>query len=424
MHIKGNLQLDDGGWSSGGFIADSVVDQGINSGTQQQWFTRNSKLGWWSGANWNMVFTGVTGAPAASSWPNPPYTVVAQTPLVREKPFLYIDAAGKYAVFVPALRSNTSGTTWSAGTPAGTSIGIDAFYIARPGVSADTLDAQLAAGKHLLFTPGVFHVNHPIHVNRPDTVVLGLGLATLFPDNGAVAMQVADVDGVKIAGLLFDAGPTSSPVLLEVGPAGSAASHAANPTSLHDVFFRVGGAALGKAAVSLRINSSNVIGDHFWIWRGDHSYGVGWDKNVAQNGLVVNGNDVTIYGLFVEHYQQYQTLWNGNGGRVYFYQSEIPYDVPDQGSWKAGGTNGWASYKLGANVSKHEAWGLGIYCFFSSNPSVKLQSAIEAPQNAGVKFHNVVTVSLGGKGEITHPVNNTGGAANGSSGIAHVGQYP
>ena len=118
---------------------------------------------------------------------------------------------------------------------------------------------------------------------------------------------------------------------MEVGPTGSSANHSANPTSLHDVFFRVGGAAVGKATVSLRINSNNVIGDHLWIWRGDHGDGVGWNINTADTGLIVNGNNVTMYGLFVEHYQKYQTIWNGNGGRTYFYQNEMPVRPAEPG---------------------------------------------------------------------------------------------
>ena len=140
----------------------------------------------------------------------------------------------------------------------------------------------------------------------------------------ALTIASRDVDGVTVAGILFDAGPTSSPILLQVGPTGSSASHATNPTLLADLFFRIGGAAVGQAVVSLQINSNNVIGDDFWIWRADHSNGVGWTVNTAQNGLVVNGANVTIYGLAVEHFQQYQTLWNGNGGRVYFTASGIP----------------------------------------------------------------------------------------------------
>jgi predicted heme/steroid binding protein len=255
-------------------------------------------------------------------------------------------------------------------------------------------------------------------------VVLGLGLATLLPDNGVVAMSVADVDGVKVAGLLFDAGPTNSPVLMQVGPTGSTANHSANPTSLHDVYFRVGGAAVGKATVSLQVNSSNVIGDHLWIWRGDHSYGVGWTSNTADTGLIVNGNNVTMYGLFVEHYQKYQTIWNGNGGRTYFYQNEIPYDVPNQASWQNGANQGYAAYKVADSVTTHEAWGLGSYCYFSSNSSVVLGHSFEVPNTAGVRFHNMVTVSLGGVGTIRNIINTTGGPSNSATNVANLVNYP
>src|SRR5690606_12678506 len=219
---------------------------------------------------------------------------------------------GDFAVFVPSVRTDVAGNSWESGQAAGSSISIAEFHVARSDVdTASTLNAALAAGKHLLLTPGVYHLDETIEVTRANTVVLGLGLATLIPDDGVVAMTVADVDGVKVAGILFDAGPVNSPLLMQVGPPGSSADHSANPTSLHDVFFRVGGAAVGKATVSLEVNSDDVIGDHFWIWRGDHTYGIGWNSNTADTGLIVNGDDVTIYGLFVEHYQKYQTIWNG-----------------------------------------------------------------------------------------------------------------
>jgi hypothetical protein len=425
MHIRGSLVLDDGGWSSGGFMSDSRVDNQMISGSQQQWYTRNSQLGSWAGANWNMVFQGVGGAPSGASWPNPPYTVIPRSPLIREKPFLTFDAQGNYSVFVPALQTETTGITWASGTSPGTSIPISQFHIAKAGTdTAATMNAALSAGKHLIITPGIYHLNDTIRVTNPNTVVLGLGLATLIPDNGVVAMTIADVDGVKIAGVLFDAGTVSSPVLLDVGPLGSSANHAANPTSLHDLFFRVGGAAVGKAAISLRINSANVIGDHFWIWRADHTHGVGWNVNTAANGLTVNGANVTIYGLFVEHYQAVQTLWNANGGRVYFYQSEIPYDVPNQQSWMNGGNNGFPAYKVSDNVTSHTAIGVGVYCFFSSNPSVRLGNAIEVPASGlnGAMFRNMITVSLGGVGEITHIINGFGGTANGAQNVARLAQ--
>ncbi|UWP87420.1 ricin-type beta-trefoil lectin domain protein [Dactylosporangium fulvum] len=426
MHVRGNLALSDGGWSSGGWMSDTKVDGQIQSGSQQQWITRNSQIGSWNGSNWNQVFVGVQGAPA-NSFPNPPYTTVGQAPIVREKPYLFVDGAGAFNVFVPALRTNSSGTTWANGNPAGQTLSLSTFYIVKPGDNAANINAALASGKNLLVTPGVYNLNQTINITRPDTVVLGLGLATFVPQNGIVAMRVADVDGVKVAGILFDAGTTNSPVLMEVGPNGSSASHAANPTSLHDVFFRIGGSIAGKATVSLQVNSHNVIGDHMWIWRADHGNGgtVGWNINTAANGLIVNGNDVTMYGLFVEHYQQFQTIWNGNGGRTYFYQNEIPYDVPNQASWSSGGgAQGWAAYKVGNNVTSHEAWGLGSYCYFSTNRSVVLGHSFEVPNNPNVKFHNMVTVSLGGVGTIARIINNTGGPSNSTTNVANWVNYP
>ncbi|MEU8272176.1 RICIN domain-containing protein [Sphaerisporangium sp. NPDC049002] len=423
MHVRGNLQLDDGGWSSGGFIADSKIDGQVRSGSQQQWLSRNAQWGSWTGSNWNMVFVGVTNAPSGS-FPNPPYTTVGTTPVVREKPFLYVDQAGAYQVFVPALRTNSQGTTWTGGAPAGSSIPIDQFFVAKPGNSAADINTALTQGKNLLFTPGVYHLGDTIRVTRADTVVLGLGLATLIPDNGVTAMSVADVDGVKVAGLLIDAGTTNSPVLMQVGPSGSSQSHAANPTSLHDMFFRIGGAGVGKASQSLVVNSSNVIGDHMWLWRADHGSGVGWNSNTAANGLIVNGNDVTMYGLFVEHYQQYQTIWNGNGGRTYFYQNELPYDPPNQAAWMNGGTQGYAAYKVGNSVTSHEAWGLGSYAYFNVNPSVVEAHSFEVPNTPGVRFHSLVTVSLGGTGTISHIINNTGGPSNSSTNVANLVSYP
>jgi uncharacterized repeat protein (TIGR02543 family) len=430
VHVKGGLWLFDinpntgaSGWASGGFLSDTLVDGQVNSGGQQQWFSRNAQWGSWTGSVWNMVFAGCVNAPA-STFPTPPNTTVATTPVVKEKPYLYIDASGNYNVFVPSLRSNSSGVSWASGSTPGTSIPISQFYIAQASTdTAATINAALASGKHLLLTPGVYSLNGTIQVNNANTIVLGLGMATLLNTTAVPAMQIADVDGVEVAGVLFDAGPNAASSQLQVGPSGSSASHASNPTVLSDLFFRVGGAAVGKTTVSLQINSSNVIGDDFWIWRADHgssaSY-VGWTVNTATNGLVVNGANVTIYGLAVEHYQQYQTLWNGNGGQVYFYQSEEPYDVPAQSSWMNGTANGYPSYKVANSVTSHTAYGVGVYCYFNVNPAVQLDNAFEVPTSGlnGAMMHNLTTVSLGGVGTINHILDGYGSAVNSSTQLA------
>ncbi|MEV5703673.1 RICIN domain-containing protein [Actinoallomurus sp. NPDC052274] len=426
VDVHGNMTLDDytsgnnsSNWSSGGYIGDSRVSGQINSGTQQQFLTRNTAMGSWTGSNWNMVFVGDTGAPGQSF---PTYTNVSATPTLREKPYLYVDSTGLYNVRVPAQRTNSVGPDWTAGSTAGTTIPITQFYVVKSGDTAATINAALASGKNLLVTPGVYHLNAPLNITRPDTVVLGLGLATFVPDNGVTAITTADVDGIDISGLIISAGTTNSQTLMQVGPSGSSAGHAADPITLHDVFFRVGGDVAGKASQSLVINSNNTIIDHSWLWRADHGNGgtVGWNTNTAANGLVVNGANVTAYGLFTEHYQQYQVLWNGNGGRTYFYQSEMPYDVPNNASWTpGGGTNGYASYKVAAGVTSHQAWGLGVYCYFSTNSGVVADRAIEVP-STGSAFHDMVTVSLGGTGTISHIINNSGGAVRSGSTVAYL----
>jgi hypothetical protein len=410
MHVLGSMVLhQNGGWASGGWMSDSLVDGNVGAGPQQQWISRNSEWGSWSGANWNMVFVGVV-HPPEGEWPKPPYTKVGETPVVREKPFLEVDAEGRYSVRVPSLVRDSTGITWRKGSTPGKSIPLAQFYVAHAGVdTAATMNAQLEAGKNLLLTPGIYELAEAIRVTRPDTVVMGLGFATLKPTKGNAAVTTADADGVIIAGLLFDAGEKSSPVLLEVGPEGSSASHGKNPLSLHDVFFRDGGAGVGRAKVNLKINSNDTIVDHTWIWRADHGSGVGWNLNTSANGLVVNGNNVTIYGLFVEHHQEFQVLWNGEGGRTYFYQSEIPYDPPDQASYaSATGVNGWASYKVADSVTSHEAWGLGVYSVFR-HPDVVLSRAIEVPRAPGVKFHHMITIALDNLGEISNVIDDAGG---------------
>ena len=225
-------------------------------------------------------------------------------------------------------------------------------------------------------------------------------------------------DGVKIAGLILEAGATKSASILEMGPTGSVKDHTANPTFLYDLTVRTRRACSGqerRGHQDQQQTTSWQIKSGFG--RADHGIGrAGWTENPTKNGLLVNGNNVTIYGLFNEHHEQYQTLWNGNGGRVYFYQSEMPYDVPDQSSWMSGHTKGYASYKVADTVTSHEAWGAGVYSFFRDAP-VTATSAIEAPSVKGVKFHNMTTIWLNGKpgSEVTHIINGQGGRVHANS---------
>ncbi|MFZ3495519.1 discoidin domain-containing protein [Streptomyces sp. 5.8] len=417
MHIKGGLNLAPNGygWASGGYIADSKIDGQVGNYSQQQWYTRDSSIGGWSNGVWNQVFSGTQGAPA-QSFPEPRYTTLDTTPVSREKPFLYLDGS-EYKVFVPAKRVNARGTSWGNGTPQGSSIPLSQFYVVKPGTSAATMNQALTQGLHLLFTPGVYHVDQTIQVNRADTVVLGLGLATVIPDNGVTAMKVADVDGVKLAGFLIDAGQVNSPILLEVGPAGTTTDHAANPTTVQDVFIRVGGAGAGKATVGMVVNNHDTIVDHTWIWRADHGDGVGWETNRSDYGFRVNGDDVLATGLFVEHFNKYDVEWNGERGRTIFFQNEKAYDAPNQAAIQNGSIKGYAAYKVADSVNTHEGWGLGSYCYYNVDPTLRQDHGFQVPVKPGVKFHDILVVSLGGNGQYEHVINNTGAPTSGTSTI-------
>ena len=410
VHIKGNLQLYDKGYASGGFLADSKVDGTINSGPQQQWLTRNSDMGKWVGSNWNMMFVGVNGTPS-EEWPEKPFTKIKETPVVREKPWLQYDKKG-FEICIPAIQINSIGPEWINHAKPEKMLSIKQFYIVKQGVDdAATINSALMKGKNLLITPGRYFLKESIKVTRPGTVIYGIGMATLIPENGNAAIEISDVDGVIVSGLTLDAGKEHSENLFVVGEQGSQKSHSGNPACLYDIFIRVGGPAEGSATSSLVINSNDVIVDHTWLWRADHGNGVGWDRNRGANGLVVNGNNVTIYGLFNEHFQEYQTLWNGNNGRVYFYQSEMPYDPPTADAWKHDGVNGYASYKVSDKVTSHEAWGLGIYNVFYNAPCI-VDNAIETPAALEKRLHHIIIFWLNGNKEsIVKSIINGKGAA-------------
>jgi hypothetical protein len=410
VHIKGNLQLFDIGYASGGFLADSKIDGVVTSGPQQQWFSRNTQWGKWSGGHWNMMFVGVPGAPS-ENWPDKPFTTIKETPLIREKPFLAYDDKG-FNVRIPKLKKNSIGPGWVNHIKDDRTLPLDEFYLVKQGIdNAESINAALKKGKNLLITPGIYSLDESLKVTREGTVIMGLGMPTLMPLNGNPVMEVSDVNGISVCGILIDAGNITSETLLVIGESGSVISHEFDPAFLYDIFFRVGGPAQGSAKSCMVINSRNVYVDHIWLWRADHGNGVGWDKNRCANGLIVNGDNVTIYGLFNEHFQEYQTLWNGNNGRVYFYQSEMPYDPPTADAWKHDGINGYASYKVSDNVKSHEAWGIGIYNVFYNAPVI-VDNAIETPVALENKIHHKIIYWLNGNKEsiVKSIINGKGGS--------------
>jgi hypothetical protein len=425
--INGSVVFQDycanNNFASGGFIADSQISGDLNFNGNQQFLVRNSSIG---GANgcpgglWNMVYSGVKGAPApVFTGQCEQNTVLAASPVTEEEPFLYTNSTGKFNVFVPAVATASTGTSWSSGTEAGRSLPLSSFFVATPATPVAAIDIALALGKNLALTPGVYNLSAPILVSRPDTVVLGLGFATLVPQRGNAAMIVVPNTGVKVSGLIIDAGPVKSPVLLIVGTPLPASGAAANPDVIGDVFFRVGGAetTATAATVSLLDNASHSIIDDVWAWRADHGSDVGWTANVGANGVVVTGDNVTAYGLAVEHYQKSEVVWTGQGGTAVFFQNELPYDPPSQAAWNESATfDGYPAFQVGAGVKTFQGYGMGSYVVFIDTPAtLRVTEAFQAPQAPGVQFHDVFGVWISGSGGLDSIVDGTGGPVTSTS---------
>lgn len=433
VHVAGALYLhDDYGWASGGFLSDSVVDLLTDSGTQQQWLSRNCDWKAWMGDNWNIVFAGIEpGKAPIGTWPAKQYTTVDAIEEIQEKPFLIYDEEKGLGVFVPGIRKQAVGVSWrqdgetlTGNQLNGDFLPLSKFYVAMPEKdTSETLNAALKEGKNLLFTPGIYELKQELVIEQEGTIILGTGLATLRPMQGNSCICVNADKDIILAGLLFDAGTVKSDLLLQVGATDTVESGpesekltkatAQRGTILSDLFFRVGGAiaeAPASVETCVEINNSHVIGDNFWVWRADHGAQVGWNLNTARNGIVVNGDNVTIYALMVEHFREYQTLWRGNGGKVIMYQSEIPYDVPMQSEFKShdGSVNGYASYRVEDKVESHEGWGIGIYSF-NRDAVIEIFSAMEVPKKPDVRIHNVCAVMITGNPGISHVVNEEGG---------------
>ncbi|MGA3355035.1 MAG: adenylyl cyclase [Isosphaeraceae bacterium] len=438
--VNGSLVFQDycasDDYASGGFIADSEVSRDLDFYGNQQYMVRNSDIGGAAGCPqglWNMVYSGVEGAPSpVLSGQCEQNTVLSTSPVTEEEPFLYSDGDDRYSVFVPAVQHDSTGPSWASGEEAGTSIPISTFFVANPSTPTPTINAALALGRNLILTPGIYKLDQPIVVNRHNTVVLGQGFATLVPQHGNAAMVIASNNGVKLSGLIIDAGPVNSPVLLSVGTSTRSFRTASDPDLVQDVFFRIGGAETTPvgATVSLLDNADNSIIDDVWAWRADHGNLVGWTENTASTGVAVTGDDVTAYGLAVEHYQKYEVIWSGQGGTDVFFQNELPYDPPSQSAWMAGpNQDGYPAFLVASKVKIFQGYGMGSYVvFINTSATLYDTQAFEVPDTPDVQFHDVIAVWIGGSGGDDSIINGVGGPVTsttpGTSTPVDVASYP
>eukprot|EP00929_Paragymnodinium_shiwhaense_P069123 TRINITY_DN34865_c0_g1_i1.p1 TRINITY_DN34865_c0_g1~~TRINITY_DN34865_c0_g1_i1.p1 ORF type:complete len:615 (-),score=60.52 TRINITY_DN34865_c0_g1_i1:18-1862(-) len=402
LHVEGDLALGATSTSkgSGGYISGINVTGQFDLTSQQQWLVRNCKTG---SVTYNrnpiravnFVYVGTEGAPESTENctdsssrpqdPSPQVLAVDKAPVVIEKPFIVFDD-GKYSLITPKAGKDARGLQWAASSYKDS---FENVFVATETTSVGVINEKLAKGRHVILTPGVYRLPEPIvlgtNPKQPYQVLLGLGLATLIPTNGTAAIEVGDAGGVRVAGVLLQAGQVKSESLLRWGKTDVGdrrSSSETEPGLLADIYARVGGEEepwVGTTSM-IEVNGDNVVLDNVWLWRADCCVnGCGTCKpRLAQHGLVVNGNGVVAYGLAAEHTQSDPVVWNGEGGQVFFYQSELDsFAHQPEDNTTDYGPNGVSGYKVNANT--HTAFGVGVYDYFIL-PGIKV--------NAGVVVRN------------------------------------
>jgi hypothetical protein len=445
--INGNLNWQQycsgaNDYSSGSYVANSEINGQLAWSGNQQGIARNTDFQSAAGYVWNYVYSGDACPPGytppAGTACSPTedafngsydigsgtdgingvnqVTELPESPVTEEEPFLYTGSNGNWDAFVPAVQQNSVGPNFISGSEAGTSVSLSSFFIANPSTPEFLIQAALNSGHNLVLTPGTYDLNAAITVSRPDTLVIGLGFPVLVPRQGNAALVAVPNNGVKLSGMIVDAGPVNSPVLVSVGTPGSnwgggwsGADNPNDPDVIQDMYFRVGGAETTavSATASLLDNASNSIIDDIWAWRADHGantsvtgpqgqVGAGWTYNQGDTGLAVTGNNVTGYGLAVEHYQKNEIVWSGNNGTVVYLQNELPYDAPSQMAWETSPVQpGYPSFLVTNNVQTFNGYGMASYVvFIYSNATLWDSAAFEAPQNAGVQFTDAMDLFI------------------------------
>lgn len=419
--INGNFAVAESpGFSSGGFISDTTITGELDFQTQQQFFIRNCEMGSIKSGNnnWNLVFVGSTASNLVSSNCSLNLFSVQSIPTISDVHIRRIPRVvftdNLYQVLVPPTEFINNGQLPKIETDL---VPVEDVLVLSPETfSVSEANLHLDAGHSLLFSPGVYTLTEPLLVTKSNTVILGLGFATLQPVNGTAAIVVTDQSsGTSISSLLLDAGNIISSTLLNFGEIPRAGGNIANPSFLQDVFGRVGGPNLtATASTMVTLNQNFITTDNAWNWRADHgldaqgnlvSGGVGPTNCVCQFGLQVNGDNVTALGLFSEHCLTKNVTWAGDNGKCYFLQSELAYDVPSS----------YVNPTLEVTGENFFGTGLGAYSFFvrkwSTSPGPQVPTGFVVPSSGVINSCFTVFLSTAGWGEISTVVNDKGPAS-------------
>ncbi|WPX97444.1 hypothetical protein [Candidatus Bandiella euplotis] len=387
----------DCGFTSGGFISKMYVSN-IILGSQQQFYVANSNFGQLQAGVWNIVSHNNHGTTFGDGdistknlWDGYPFTQINDD-IILQIPRIIFDQGNWSVQIASGKKDANSFVVLSLDNDTSPTI-----------VSKDkvqVINAEIAGGAPgLIIMPGIYNIQGVLNIPN-DKVVLGLGLPSLVCQSDSGKCMDLGSEGAHIAGMTFDAGvygSSSNPdnILLNVGQQYHGSS--INPTTLQDIYCRIAriddAQASPSAYACVKINSDSVIGENLWLWRADHdkqSLQIPFDINYCKHGLIVIGNDVQMNGLFIEHFNDYQTIWLGKNGKIKFYQSELPYFMPSDGatvdctvpdSTYIQKEQVCPSLYITSDASGFNAKGLGVYSFFPNDlgqKTIKAKSVLKA----------------------------------------------
>ena len=429
MIIQGKLQLagtdppPESNYASGGFIGNSIIGEITNVYSQQQWCNLNSTFQKFSNTVWNLTNIGCDGnlyvTPNNPPLPAESVTVITPTPKIAGKPYLYYD--GSFNMVKPTPIGDVNGPLPLITIDDDYTLISDIYY-ADPNNPND-IQNTIAYGKSIVLTPGIYNLTSTITINYDGVIILGLGMATLVAPTGGPAILVSDsITDLRLSSFIIQANTnqpddSSTPVLLQIGATSNNQLNG-DGIFLDNIFIKVGPELKLNNKIDVDtmviINTNGVVASNLWLWRADHGplgdgkIRIGQSK--CNNGLIVNGNDVCIYGLFVEHASVKLIEWTGNDGKLYFLQSEYPYDIMGVNDAEID----LPCLTVTGTGTGFKGKALGVYCYFRDF-TVKVKTAIVCPES-NVNIVNAFTVFLNSEettrqSSINHVVNETGAAS-------------
>lgn len=373
---KGDIVLDNGDWSSGGFLS-NVQAKNIKASSQQQFCLKNISGNVKRSGNMNWVLIN-SNSDLKTMCNNDGATSVVNDKEVYDKPFILGDGS----IRVPKSYTNN-----------GYYFDYDYYdivnvYNAKPSDTASIINDQINKGNAIIFTPGTYTIDEPIKLNHDNDLVIGLGWPVL--KSGKNKQTVFDVTGsncIIAGGMLID-GESGIPDSLVHLRSGSS-------SRIFDVCCRVlrpkSGNGVNGCKSMILVDQDNVYAENIWLWVADHQGSEGgvadslnkWNQMRCKTGITVNGDNTRIFGLAVEHQYDIMTFWKGNNGECYFYQSEFAYGGDFKNS---------PSYIVDERVTKHILMGGGAYFVADRGFNVKpnVLTAFMCPDHKDVQLYPVL----------------------------------